>query len=72
MGDCLKVNVLAAIAALAWQWPTSGNPTKETDMQYITPQVTEIGSFKSLTKGVWFGRWRDIFGGRAFIKVEIG
>ncbi|WP_435738244.1 lasso RiPP family leader peptide-containing protein [Cellulosimicrobium sp. PMB13] len=39
---------------------------------YAAPQVVEIGHFRSVTNGVWFGRWRDIFGGRAFIKVEVG
>jgi hypothetical protein len=39
---------------------------------YETPRVVELGTFRALTNGVWFGRWRDIFGGRAFIKVEIG
>lgn len=39
---------------------------------YVTPRVSEVGSFKSLTNGVWFGRWRDVFGGRAFIKIEVG
>lgn len=38
----------------------------------ITPRVTDAGKFRKVTNGVWFGKWRDIFGGRAFIRVEIG
>ncbi|WEO78734.1 putative RiPP precursor [Cryobacterium sp. SO2] len=36
---------------------------------YISPSVQTLGEFKSVTNGVWFGSWRDIFGGRAFIAI---
>ncbi len=39
---------------------------------YVSPSVVDAGKFRTVTNGVWFGRWRDIFGGRAFIYVEIG
>ena len=39
---------------------------------YVAPSVSELGSFRAVTNGVWFGSFRDIFGGRAFIKVIIG
>ncbi|WP_127842405.1 lasso RiPP family leader peptide-containing protein [Actinomyces wuliandei] len=39
---------------------------------YVAPRVVEIGRFRRVTNGVWFGRWRDIYGGRAFIRVEVG
>ena len=30
---------------------------------YIAPKIEQVGSYRKLTNGVWFGRWRDIFGG---------
>jgi len=39
---------------------------------YSAPRVARVGSFREVTNGVWFGRWRDVFGGRAFVKVDIG
>lgn len=39
---------------------------------YVAPRVVEIGRFRRVTNGVWFDRWRDIYGGRAFIRVEVG
>lgn len=36
---------------------------------YIAPEISEIGAFADVTNGVWFGSWRDIFGGRAFIAI---
>ncbi|MFF1828427.1 keywimysin-related RiPP [Paenarthrobacter sp. NPDC058040] len=39
---------------------------------YSAPRIAPVGSFRKVTNGYWFGRWRDIFGGRAFIKVTIG
>lgn len=39
---------------------------------YVTPIVTSVGDFREVTNGLWFGRWRDIYGGRAFIKISIG
>jgi len=43
-----------------------------TKKSYVAPQLIEIGMFRAVTNGVWFGRWRDIFGGRAFIRVDVG
>ena len=39
---------------------------------YAVPEIVELGRFRSVTNGVWFGRWRDLFGGKAFVKVEVG
>ncbi|MFJ4171319.1 lasso RiPP family leader peptide-containing protein [Paenarthrobacter sp. NPDC089714] len=39
---------------------------------YYAPRVARVGSFRKVTNGYWFGRWRDIFGGHAFIKITIG
>jgi hypothetical protein len=42
------------------------------DSTYVAPKVAELGSFRAVTNGVWFGAWRDVFGGKAFIKVDLG
>ncbi|WP_316669452.1 putative RiPP precursor [uncultured Propionibacterium sp.] len=36
---------------------------------YTTPTVTTIGTFRGSTRGVWFGKCRDVFGGHAFICI---
>jgi hypothetical protein len=41
-------------------------------MSYVAPSISELGSFRAVTNGIWFGSFRDIFGGRAVIKVIIG
>lgn len=37
---------------------------------YAAPIVRNLGSFRSSTNGVWFGKCRDIFGGKAFICIR--
>lgn len=39
---------------------------------YSAPRIAPMGAFREVTNGAWFGHWRDIFGGRAFIKITIG
>lgn len=39
---------------------------------YVSPRISWVGTFRGVTNGVWFGKWRDIFGGRAFINVQVG
>ena len=35
-----------------------------TKTRYVAPAMEQIGSFQALTNGVWWGRFRDIFGAR--------
>ncbi|WP_155250171.1 putative RiPP precursor [Ruminococcus flavefaciens] len=41
-------------------------------MTYNKPSFEKVASFKNSTMGLCFGKWNDIFGGRAIIKIEIG
>ncbi|WP_155250173.1 putative RiPP precursor [Ruminococcus flavefaciens] len=41
-------------------------------MTYNKPSFEKVASFKNSTMGLWTGKWTDIFGGRAIIKIEIG
>lgn len=36
-----------------------------TKTRYVAPSVEQIGTFRAVTNGVWWGRFRDIFGARA-------
>lgn len=36
---------------------------------YVTPEVLEIADYHEATNGLWFGNWRDLFGGKAFIAI---
>ncbi|OTN90595.1 hypothetical protein A5819_003095 [Enterococcus sp. 7E2_DIV0204] len=36
---------------------------------YSKPSIEQVATFKESTRGVWFGRWKDVFGGKAFIAV---
>lgn len=40
-------------------------------MKYSKPTIETIANFKKDTNGLWFGRFVDIFGGRAVVKVTI-
>lgn len=39
---------------------------------YVSPQIVDAGKFRRITNGLWFGKCRDIFGGRAFVCISIG
>ncbi len=36
-----------------------------TKARYVSPAMEQIGSFHVVTNGVWWGRFRDVFGARA-------
>lgn len=38
---------------------------------YSKPSIEKVAIFKESTKGLWFGKYTDVFGGRAVIKVTI-
>lgn len=38
---------------------------------YNKPSFEKIASYNTITNGLWTGKWRDIFGGRAIIKITI-
>ncbi|KDE73918.1 hypothetical protein FUSO7_05620 [Fusobacterium necrophorum BFTR-2] len=40
-------------------------------MKYSKPTIEKIADFKNDTNGIWFGRFVDIFGGRAVVKITI-
>lgn len=40
-------------------------------MKYTKPSIEKIATFKKHTHGVWFGKFTDIFGGRAVVKIVI-
>ncbi|XVG95397.1 putative RiPP precursor [Eubacteriales bacterium KG127] len=40
-------------------------------MKYSKLTIEKIADFKNDTKGIWFGRFVDIFGGRAVVKITI-
>lgn len=40
-------------------------------MKYSKPMVEQIASFKNDTRGLWTGRFVDIFGGHAIIRIII-
>ena len=37
--------------------------------EYMKPAIMDIGFFADVTRGVPFGKCRDIFGGRAFVCI---
>lgn len=39
--------------------------------KYAAPTVDEVASFREDTRGLWFGRYRDVFGARALVKIVI-
>ncbi|MFJ8516212.1 lasso RiPP family leader peptide-containing protein [Lysinibacillus xylanilyticus] len=43
-----------------------------TDVVYSKPTIEKVASFKESTKGLWFGKFIDGLGSRAFIHIEIG
>ena len=40
-------------------------------MKYCKPTFESIATFKKDTKGLWNGKVRDIFGGRAIVRIRI-
>lgn len=40
-------------------------------MRYSKPVLEKVASFKKQTYGVWFGKFTDIFGGKAVIRITI-
>jgi hypothetical protein len=36
-----------------------------TKSRYVVPAITQVGRFQTVTNGVWWGRFRDIYGARA-------
>lgn len=38
---------------------------------YSAPIVKEVAKFRKATRGVWFGKFRDVFGGKAVVRVSI-
>ncbi|WCF07249.1 lasso RiPP family leader peptide-containing protein [Paenibacillus thiaminolyticus] len=41
-----------------------------TNVVYSKPTIEKVASFKESTKGLWTGKFKDLFGGRAVIKIE--
>ncbi len=37
---------------------------------YVSPAIEQIADYTDTTRGWFHGSWRDIYGGRAFVKVE--
>lgn len=40
-------------------------------MKYCKPTFESIATFKKDTKGLWTGKFRDVFGGRAIARITI-
>lgn len=40
-------------------------------MKYCKPTFESVATFKRDTKGLWTGKFRDVFGGRALFEVII-
>ena len=40
-------------------------------MKYNKPIFEKVANFKKDTNGVWFGKFTDIFGGRAVFQIVI-
>ena len=40
-------------------------------MKYCKPTFESIATFKKDTKGLWTGKFRDVFGGRAIVRATI-
>ncbi|EPY11151.1 MULTISPECIES: lasso RiPP family leader peptide-containing protein [Paenibacillus] len=40
-----------------------------TNVVYSKPTIEKVASFKESTKGIWFGRYRDVLGGRALTRI---
>ncbi|WP_430110975.1 lasso RiPP family leader peptide-containing protein [Paenibacillus sp. B1-33] len=41
-----------------------------TNVVYSKPTIEKIASFKESTKGIWYGRFRDAFGGFTLSKYN--
>ncbi|EIR3694510.1 putative RiPP precursor [Enterococcus faecalis] len=42
-----------------------------TKQNYSKPLIEKIAGFKESTRGLWTGKFRDVFGGRALFQVVI-
>jgi hypothetical protein len=42
-----------------------------TNVVYSKPTIEKVASFKESTKGLWTGKYTDVFGGRALIQIII-
>ncbi|MBR2652217.1 lasso RiPP family leader peptide-containing protein [bacterium] len=40
-------------------------------VEYSKPTIEQVATFKDSTNGLWTGRFRDVFGGRALIQLVI-
>lgn len=38
---------------------------------YSKPSIEKVAGFKESTRGLWTGKFRDVFGGRAIIRIHI-
>ena len=38
---------------------------------YVSPAIEQIPDYTDTTRGWLHGPWRDIFGGRAFVRVTV-
>ncbi|EPP0902206.1 lasso RiPP family leader peptide-containing protein [Enterococcus termitis] len=38
---------------------------------YSKPSIEKVASFKESTRGLWTGKFRDVFGGRALFQIVI-
>lgn len=37
---------------------------------YSKPTIEKVAGFKESTKGFFAGKWTDIYGGKAFVRIE--
>ncbi|MDQ0232885.1 putative RiPP precursor [Metabacillus malikii] len=40
-----------------------------TNVVYAKPTIEKVAGFKESTKGVWFGKFTDVFGGKAVFAI---
>jgi hypothetical protein len=38
---------------------------------YTAPTMEKLGGFRESTRGLWFGKFRDVFGGKAIAQIVI-
>jgi hypothetical protein len=42
-----------------------------TVVEYSAPAIQKVADFQESTQGLWFGKFTDVFGGRAVIRIII-
>ena len=42
-----------------------------TTVEYSAPAIQKVADFQESTQGLWFGKFTDVFGGRAVIRIII-